>query len=128
MANFIGPYPFLRIEGNLAVPLQQHAIEVRAGVDGESVWATGERADPVRLLTIVDMPSEAFAWVLYRQYANLIRSSVRIERNGVWWPDVNYLVLRVEKVEVRNHLAAVGGIYGGYSLLICTWDVLPEFI
>jgi hypothetical protein len=125
MANFIGPFPFLRIDGEIAIPLEQHVIETRAGIDGSAVWATGSRAEPRRLMTTVDVANEATAWNLYRQYTGLIRYTVKIMRNDVSWPNYTYLVLRVEKREVRNHLAAVGGLFGGATLLICTWDVLP---
>ena len=126
--NLIGSYQFLRIDGRIRRPLEQHLLEARAGVDGVALWATGERAEPQRLLTLVDVPHEPFAWALYLQYTNLIRSAVKITINNVSWNDVRYDVLKVEMVDVMNTLGAVGGLYGGRTLLRCSWDVIARRI
>lgn len=127
MANLIGNFAFIRIDGELQLPRQRHALETRAGVDGTAVWKTGTRADPQRLVTVVDQLSEGQATLTYRNYVEEIDQFVRIEINGVSWSYVDYLILNVEKLRIRNHLAAVGGLYGGYTLLMCGWDVLPVF-
>ena len=123
MANLIGPYAFLRIEGKLEIPRRTHIIEARAGVDGVSIWDTGLRSDPERLITVVDTPNELLAYQQYLVYLDLQQSIVAIERNGVVWPNVDYLILDVRKTKVQNHIAAVGGFQSGTSLLYCAWDV-----
>ena len=124
MANTIGQFGFIRIDGQLQIPRRTHTLEARAGVDGTSVWHTGLRADPERLITVVDMPNEILAYQTYLNYLTLQQSIVAIERNGIVWPNVDYLILDVVKQQIRNHIAAVGGFYSGVSLLICAWDVL----
>jgi len=127
MANLIGNFGFIRIDGELQLPRQRHSLETRAGVDGTAVWKTGTRADPQRLVTVVDTLNEGAATLLYRMYVDETSRLVRIEVNGVSWTYVDYLILNVEKLRIRNHLAAVGGLFGGYTLLTCAWDVLPVF-
>ncbi len=124
-ANAIGPQVFIRVDGSLESPQQNFDIEVRAGVDGQAVYQTGKRSEPIRLVTAVDVANQGQAEVFYEQYMKLVGTIQTIWQAAVTPFNTRYLILHVTKLRIQNHLFAVGGLRNGATSLTCAWDVLP---
>lgn len=124
-ANAIGPFTMLRIDGSLEMVQPNFDIEVRAGVDGQAVYRTGWRAEPIRLMSAVDVLNQGQAEVEYEGYITKLGEAHKIWQAWVTPWNTKFLLLHVTKVRIQNHLFAVGGIRNGATTLVCAWDVLP---
>lgn len=115
----------IRVDGELSVPIEQFDLEVRAGVNGTSVYKTGTRSDPIRFLSTVDVITWESGEQLYLDYTQIIGQRVEVVRNGITWKTVDFLVLSIRKLRLQNNLFAVGGLRNGIARLTCGWDMLP---
>lgn len=128
MADRIGSFTFLRIDGEFPRAKLGLSLERRSGVDGIVIKGVGAAGMPFTVRTKAWAVSYDAALDLPRQYETLIAlSAVTAGKGGSVEPQQYYKVLDVRSVSVR---AMIGGRIAGDSTTylaecICDWDLVP---
>ena len=126
--NYIGPFAFLEIQGNIEALKQEPLVLARPGVDGNAVWRTGQRSNRHTIRTRVDAYNVRSCEDFYALYCDLIgadpvdimRAGVQLSPHGCLWA-----VLDVRKVAIRAHVGGSGGLHPpSYGWIDCDWDIL----
>lgn len=122
----IGNFQFLRLTGHPERAQLQLAIERRSGIDGVTIWETGEAGEPIRLQSFAFALDYASAKQLYRDYLTLIPAGpVQVSKGGAE-PTQLYKVLKVIPVDIRAILRGMTGDGVNYQgLCVCDWILFP---
>lgn len=103
-------FPFLSLQGPLALSQPTFEREVRAGVNGIGIWFTGERGEPFNLTTTLDCTSVVNAGVALKSYRNAVLTKKDLYYAGVFWGTV--MIQKVMLQSIRKFTAPVGGVQG----------------
>jgi len=123
--NAIGQFEFIRLDGALEMPLEEYAVESRAGIDGYAIYETGKRGVPMRVVSLVDCPNWSYAQMLYESYTTQIGNIVMAWQNYVTPSITVYFIQRVNLLSIQNNLFGIGGLVGGATVLRCGWELIP---
>lgn len=116
----LGPFNFLKLEGNPVGLKPQLEIVSRPGIDGVEVWDAGTRGTPFQMRSYVDESTHALAQVLMATYRDYIKQTLRLDWEGEFF--ANCTVLDVRQVAARKLGGSSGGISPGASaLLVADW-------
>lgn len=118
-------FPFLTLNGSLVPSRQTFEREMRPGVDGIGVWATGKRGEPFGISTTLDCVSLAAAGTVFKAYHAAILTKKNLYYSGALWGTV--MIQNVILTEVRKLTTRVGGIQNGTgqsgAMLYCQWTL-----
>jgi hypothetical protein len=117
-------FPFLNLNGSLVPTKPTFEREIRTGVNGIGLWATGNRGEPFGISTLLDCPSVAAAGQVYAAYHASIMSKKNLYYCGAFWGTV--LIHNVLLTEIRKLTRRVGGINGsgsGGAMLYAQWTL-----
>ncbi len=124
----IGPYTFIRLDGNPEPPRSGVEVVARAGVNGVGVYYTGRRGAPFTMRSTADFASLEAARTEFTQYQTLVDQ----DPVDMVWTGLNvggnencrYQVLAVRQVS----LIAVRGLGGragtSGATLRAEWDLI----
>lgn len=125
--NQIGEFQFISLSRAISGPVQQLVREVRPGVQGVTLWKTGERADPFMLISTEDTADADAAEDLLHQYEALVgEKAVQVIWQGKNIAPIWVVVLAVEPLEEGIHatLLGIGGTLGSsHGMCRCVWTL-----
>jgi hypothetical protein len=117
-------FPFLTLNGALVPSRPTFDREIRPGVNGVGLWATGQRGEPFGISTQLDCASVAAAGLVFKAYHASIMSKKNLYYCSVLWGTV--LIHNVLLTEIRKLTRRVGGINGsgsGGAMLYVQWTL-----
>jgi hypothetical protein len=101
-------FPFLTLTGSLVHWRPTFEREVRPGVNGIGIWATGKRGEPFGFSTQLDCNSVAAASRAFAAYQAAILTKKDLYYANAKWGTI--LIHNVILTEVRKLSTRVGGI------------------
>lgn len=109
--NLIGPVGFFDLSPHPSRPTRQQIVERFSGLDGVSVWDTGEAGDPFTIRGRRATLTYEAARTFYRSCVDLESlGALPVMINNVIEPQILYKVLRATPVDIRSNVVAfVGG-------------------
>lgn len=123
--NTIGDAVFFTMTGPLEAAAQQVEVEARAGIDGNAVWQTGLRGEPVEVTTTIDLVGDLST-------AQNVMNFYRAMKGGGPFPVIRadqylglVIVLDVKSGGAELMVSALGGVNGGNVMLSAKWSLLP---
>lgn len=126
--NQIGEFTFINLSRAISGPAEQLTREVRSGVKGVTLWRTGKRANPINLVSVVDVADIDSAEDLVHQYEALVGSDpVNVVWNGKKLA-YKVVVMAVEPLDEGVHatLIGIGGTRGSSNAMCyCMWTLQP---
>lgn len=114
MNDYLGIYPFARIEFVPTALDRQHQVISHSGVDGVTIFDTGRRADQQTLACLGYAANYALARAAVESVKTLESASpVAVTISGIAATGVLYQVLRVRPLECRRLIwgRGPGGVY-----------------
>lgn len=103
-------FPFTTMDGVLVPASQSLEREVRPGVNGIGLWATGVRGEPFQITTQLDCVSVSAGLTAFAAYLAAVGSKKDLYYLEALWGTV--LIHKVVFQSVRKFAAGVGGIQG----------------
>lgn len=123
VTHWIGPFPFVTLEGEVAVPKRRVDVLTRQGVDGVGVFVHGRVGQPFVLRSFADCADLGAARFLADNYPALIGAGVVI----LVWNAMVYPVhvLAVDEVAVRALGGGVGFLVADPAAAVsCDWTLV----
>lgn len=117
-------FPFLNLNGALVPSRPTFEREIRTGINGVGIWATGNRGEPFGVNTLLDCESVAAAGLAFKAYHASIMSKKNLYYCGALFGTV--LIHNVLLTEIRKLTRRVGGINGsgaGGAMLYAQWTL-----
>ena len=123
MADSIGSFTFLSLDGPVEGPSEQLVVVARAGVDGVAVWQSGRRGREFVLRSAKDFATQAAAATEFEGYQALQGGNpVAMEWKGLTLSASHRLLVeRVERLQQEPIVGGIGGVASPRVLLICLW-------
>jgi hypothetical protein len=122
-------FPFLTLNGSLVHWRPTFDREVRTGVNGVGIWATGKRGEPFGMSTVLDCNSVAAAGTAFAAYQAAIGTKKDLYYCGAKWGTI--LIHNVILTEVRKLTTRVGGIQNATgqsgAMLYAQWTIETLF-
>jgi len=126
MSSAIGPYTVVSIDPPPARHGEQFDVISRSGVDGLSIWDTGERGAPFTVTTKAKAVSHADAQATLEAYNDLRKQGPQqITYAGRVLPDVAFHVLNVQPKACKQLVLGVSAAGNFYGWVEAEWTLLP---